>query len=79
MNNENKLFGKLFNSIDLNSEDHLDAIIQTLNHDSALYLLIQSVKFAYQNGIYSMGEVEVISKSIRILSKPKEEIKKSDT
>jgi len=78
MNNNNKVFGKLFNSIELNSEEHLDAIIQTLNKESALYFLIQSVKFAYQNGVYSMGEVEVISKSIRILLKQKESVEQSE-
>lgn len=69
MEEEKKLFGKLFNSIDLTSEEHLDLILQTMNKDNAFYVLTQAVKFAYQSGIYSMGEVEVISKSIRTLSK----------
>ena len=70
MNTENKPFGKLFNSVELQSEDHLDMILQTMNKDSAFYLLIQSVKFAYLSGVYTMGEVEVLSKAIRTLSKP---------
>lgn len=72
MNEEQKLYGKLFNSIELSSEEHLDGILQTINKDSGLYLLIQAVKFGYMSGIYTMGEVEVISKSIRVLTKSEE-------
>lgn len=72
MNEEQKLYGKLFNSIELSSEEHLDVILQTINKENALYLLIQAVKFGYMNGIYTMAEVEVVSKSIRTLSKREE-------
>jgi len=70
MNSENKTFGKLFNSIELQTEEHLDMILQTMNKDNAFYILTQAVKLAYLSGVYSMGEVEVISKAIRTLSKP---------
>jgi hypothetical protein len=66
---EQKLFGKLFNTIPLLSEDHLDVLLQTMDKDSSLYLLIQAVKYAHESGAYSLGETEVISKCIRILSK----------
>jgi len=69
MEEEKKLFGKLFNSIDLSSEEHLDLILQNMNKDNAFYILTQAVKLAYESGVYSMGEVEVISKSIRVLTK----------
>ena len=66
---EQILFGKLFNTIPLLSEDHLDVLLQTMDKDSSLYLLIQSVKYAHESGVYSLGESEVISKCIRTLSK----------
>ena len=69
---EQKLFGKLFNTIPLLSEDHLDVLLQTMDKDSSLYLLIQSVKYAHESGVYSLGESEVISKCIRTLSKIEE-------
>ena len=68
---EKELFGKLFNIVPLYDEGHLDTILETMNQENATYLLIQAVKHAYMSGIYSIGEVEVISKSIRVLS-PKE-------
>jgi len=42
--------------------------------EQAVFLLVQAVKYAYHNGIYSLGESEIISKSIRVLS----EIKKNE-
>ena len=71
---EQKLFGKLFNTIPLLSEDHLDVLLQTMDKDSSLYLLIQAVKYAHESGVYSLGESEVISKCIRTLSKIEEPI-----
>jgi len=59
---EQELYGKLFNTIPLLNEDHLEIILATMDEKTALYYLTQAVKFAYQNGIYSLGECEVISK-----------------
>ena len=66
---EEELFGKLFNEIPLYNEDHLDVLLKTMDKESAVYLLIKAVKFAYHNGAYSIGESEVISKAIRTISK----------
>ena len=70
---EQELYGKLFNTIPLLNEDHLEIILATMDEKTALYYLTQAVKFAYQNGIYSLGECEVISKSIRLVHRPTEE------
>lgn len=67
--NEEKLFGQLFNTIPLLTENHLDTLLETLDRDHAIYLLVQAVKYAHTQGVYSLGESEIISKSIRILSK----------
>lgn len=67
---QEKLYGKLFDTIPLYSEEHLDVILQTLNKDDAHHILIQAVKSAYRQNVYSLGECEVISKSIRVLSRP---------
>jgi hypothetical protein len=66
---EQKIFGKLFNTIPLLSEDHLEVLLQSMDNGSATYLLIQAVKYGHESGVYSLGESEVISKCIRILSK----------
>jgi hypothetical protein len=73
MEQQPELFGKLFNSIPLYSEEHLDTLLDTMNKDTSIYYLIQAIKFAYESGLYSMGECEIISKAIRISSKKEKE------
>lgn len=64
-----KPFGKLFNTIELSSEEHLDLILQTMNKENATFIVIQALTLAYKSGIYTLGESEVLSKCIRTLSK----------
>lgn len=66
---DKELFGTLFNSIPLNTEEHLEAILNTLDKERAIFFLVQAVKQGYHQGIYSLGESEVISRCIRVLSK----------
>jgi hypothetical protein len=68
-NSENKEFGKLFNSVSLISEEHLELILTTMSQKESIYLLVQAVKHAHHLGTYSIGETEVISKAIRVISK----------
>jgi hypothetical protein len=44
-----------------------------MTKEHAIYYLTQAVKYAYQAGIYSIGECEVISKSIRVTNKKEKE------
>ena len=69
MEQENEKYGNLFGTIDLLSDDHLELILSTMDKEHALYYLIESVKVAHSKGVYSIGESEVISKSIRTLLK----------
>lgn len=68
---ENQIFGTLFKTIELKDESHLDALLTSIDVDKsyAQYVLIQAVRKAYDMGIYTLGESEVLSKSIRVLSK----------
>jgi hypothetical protein len=67
-----KQFGKLFNLITLESDTQLELILTTMNKSNATYILTQAVKYAYEQGCFSIGESEVISKSIRVLGRPEE-------
>ena len=69
MEEENKIYGNLFGSINLLSEDHLELILATMDKEHALYYLIESVKSAHSKGVFTIGESEVISKAIRTLIK----------
>jgi hypothetical protein len=66
---EPQLFGKLFDSIPIQSEEHLNVILDTMDKEHGIYYLTQAVRYAYHSGIYSLGECEIISKSIRVTNK----------
>jgi len=69
MENDNKVFGNLFNTIDLISEDHLEVILETMDKSHSMIYLIEAVKAAHERNSFSIGETEVISKAIRVLSR----------
>jgi hypothetical protein len=64
---EENIYGKLFNSVPLLTETHLETLLETLDKEQSIRLLIQAVKHAYHSGIYSICEAEVISKCIRVI------------
>jgi len=73
MEQQQELFGKLFDTIPLYNEEHLDTLLDTMDKQTSSYILTQAVKYAYHQGIYSLGECEVISKAIRTSSKIEKE------
>jgi hypothetical protein len=69
MEEESKLYGNLFGVIELLNEEHLDALLTTMDKEHSLFYIIEAVKSAHKRGAFTIGEVEVISKAIRTLSK----------
>jgi hypothetical protein len=62
-------YGNLFGTINLLTEDHLDIILSSMDKEHSIYYLVEAVKSAHSRGAFTIGESEIISKSIRILSK----------
>ena len=70
MTQENeKLYGNLFGSIDILSEEHLEMILSTMDKGSANYFIIEALKAAHNRNAFTIGEVEVISRAIRTISR----------
>jgi len=69
MEEETKIYGNLFGVIDLFNEEHLEIILSTMDREHAIYYLVEAVKSAHKRGAFTIGESEVISKSIRTLSR----------
>lgn len=67
--NNKELFGNLFGSIDLLNEEHLEVILSTMDKEHSIYYLVESVKAAHKRGSFTIGEMEVISKAIRTVSR----------
>jgi hypothetical protein len=68
MEEESKLYGNLFGVIDLLNEEHLDALLTTMDREHSLFYIIEAVKSAHKRGAFTIGETEVISKAIRTIS-----------
>jgi hypothetical protein len=73
MTDNNNIYGKLFNKIVLQDETHLEALLDSMDRERAIFLLVESVRYAYNMNAYTLGESEVISKCIRILSRVEDE------
>lgn len=69
---EQKSYAKIFNNFDFVSKEHLEMFFQTMDSNVATQTLIHAIKCAYERGAFTIGEVEVISKTIRVLSEPQE-------
>jgi len=67
MNNNKNLI--LFGSIEIESKETLLKLIETLDDNTALFLLGESVKYSHKNGLFSLVESELLSKSLRLLEK----------
>ena len=68
MEEESKLYGNLFGVIELLNEEHLDALLTTMDKEHSLFYIIEAVKSAHKRGAFTIGETEVISKAIRTIS-----------
>jgi hypothetical protein len=66
---ETKIFGKLFDNIPLSDENHLDVILNTLTPDTAMYIVVQALNYGLKTGMYTFAEAEILSKSLRCLTK----------
>lgn len=71
---EKKPIGILFDNLSYHSIDQMDEFISNMNYEQAIYCLVEAVQAAYRRDIYSMSEIEVISKSIRVISNKKRDI-----
>lgn len=68
MEEKEKLFGNLFGSINLLNEEHIELILSSMDREHAIYYLVEAIKAAHKRSAFTIGESEVISKAIRVIS-----------
>lgn len=68
-----EIFTTLFSSIPLYNEEHVDAILNTMNKDNAVFILVKACTHAHSKGVFTIGETEVLSKAIRVLAEEQKE------
>ena len=59
----------LFESIRYQSPEDVEKFIESLDTAQSFYVLTKALEMAYDRGVYSLQESEILSKSIRILTK----------
>ena len=57
----------LFEDVAVYKPEDIDNLIDTLTEEQAKFMLIRAVQMAYKNGLYSLTDSELVSKSLRIL------------
>lgn len=59
----------LFESIRYKSTEDLEKFVESIDSIQSFYVLTKAIEMAYFRGVYSLQESEILSKSIRILTK----------
>jgi hypothetical protein len=57
----------LFEEVAVYKPEDIYNLIDTLTEEEAKFMLIRAVQMAYKNGLYSLTESEIVSKSLRFL------------
>ena len=57
----------LFEEVAIYKPEDIENLIDGLTEEQAKYMLVHAVQMAYRNGLYSLTESELISKSLRML------------
>jgi len=57
----------LFEDVAIYKPEDIDNLIDNLTEEQAKFMLIRAVQMAYKNGLYSLTESEIVSKSLRTL------------
>jgi hypothetical protein len=57
----------LFEEVAIYKPEDIDNLIDNLSEDQSKFMLIRAVQMAHKNGLYSLTESEIVSKSLRIL------------
>ena len=62
----------IFDIFKFKNDEEFQALLDSLNKEQSIYFLINSVKHANRQGVYTLEESELISKCIRKLYSPNE-------
>ena len=69
----------LFDRIQIQNSEDFDNLIDTLTYEQADYIIKIALEKAFNSGIYSLTESEILSKSLRVKNKNTQIISENDT
>ena len=67
MEQEKQPIACLFEDVAIYKPEDIENLIDNLTEEQSKFMLIRAVQMAYKNGIYSLTESEIVSKSLRTL------------
>jgi hypothetical protein len=67
MEQEKQPIALLFEDVAIYKPEDIDNLIDNLTEEQAKFMLIRALQMAYKNGLYSLTESELVSKSLRML------------
>jgi len=67
MEQEKQPIALLFEEVAIYKPEDINNLIDNLTEEQAKFMLIRAVQMAYKNGLYSLTESEIVSKSLRTL------------
>jgi predicted ATP-dependent serine protease len=67
MEQEKQPIAFLFEDVAIYKPEDIENLIDNLTEEQSKFMLIRAIQMAYKNGIYSLTESEIVSKSLRIL------------
>ena len=63
---------KIFQNYPIENNTEFELLLSSIEKEQALFFLIEAVKYANMNNVYTMSETELLSKCIRKLYSPPE-------
>jgi hypothetical protein len=67
MEQEKQPIALLFEEVAIYKPEDISNLIDNLTEEQAKFMLFRAVQMAYKNGLYSLTESEIVSKSLRTL------------
>jgi len=67
MEQEKQPIAYLFEEVAIYKPEDIENLIDNLTEEQAKFMLIRAVQMGYKNGLYSLTESEIVSKSLRML------------
>jgi hypothetical protein len=71
---EKNTFGVLFDTINLDSEEHFEAIVNAMDNKSAVFIISHAIESAHRRGLFTLNECEVLAKALRKVKENIQEI-----
>jgi predicted ATP-dependent serine protease len=67
MEQEKQPIAFLFEDVAIYKPEDIENLIDNLTEEQSKFMIIRAVQMAYKNGLYSLTESEIVSKSLRML------------